>query len=186
MPFLTDKRTLIFFFILIPAIFFGAELPKPMNNQMYTEYLSYKYTPYLKKPAVASGIIAMDGKDKFIFKQTEPVAFKIKKDQEKIIYKRENMNEIIVEGNSSNYDFMFLFDESVDLTKDYKINEKVINEKIEFTISPKVKSKYKKIVVTAKEDKFEKLEFYFSDNSNLIYEFSNTVTGKPVDEKVFE
>jgi len=181
-----NKKTLIFIFILMPCILSGNVLPKPVNNQMYTEYLSYKYTPYLKKPAVASGIIAMDGKNKFIFKQIKPVAFKIKKDQEKITYKRENMNEIIVEGSSSNYDFMFLFDESADLAKDYNINQKLLNEKIEFTILPKEKSKYKKIVVTSKEDKFEKLEFYFSDNSNLIYKFSNTITGKPVDEKVFE
>jgi len=184
--FLFDKKTVILFFILIPCIFFGTAIPKPLNNQMYNEYLSYKYTPYLKKPAVSNGIIAIDGNDKFIFKQIKPVAFKIKKIQDRITYKRENMEEMIVDGKSSGNDFMFLFDESIDLAKDYNIVEKIINEKIEFTILPKEKSKYKKIVITAKEDKFEKLEFYFSDNSNLIYEFSNTVTGKPVDEKVFE
>ncbi|MBN2546095.1 MAG: outer-membrane lipoprotein carrier protein LolA [Spirochaetes bacterium] len=183
---LIDKKILISFFIIIPCLFFGSVLPKPQNNQMYTEYLSYKYTPYLKKPVVSSGIIAMDGKEKFIFKQIKPVAFKIKKVKGKITYKRESMDEIIIENNSSNNDFMFLFDESVDITKDYNVNEKKINDKTEFMILPKNKGKYKKIIIISNKDKFERLEFYFSDNSNLIYEFTNTVTGKPVDEKVFE
>lgn len=164
-------------------------LPKPKNNQLYTDYVSYKYTPYLKRPVITTGFIALDGKDKFVFKQLMPVEFVIKRLNEKITFKRAGMAEVVIDKDNSNaeYDFFFLFDEGYELLKEYNLIEKdIANGKKEFLITPKNKSNYSKIIVIAFDDKFESLELYFNNKTVLRYEFKNSITGQEIDKKYFE
>lgn len=187
------KRVILLPFFYLTFSFFmliSQDLPYPKNSQLYTEYICYKYTPYLKKPVISTGYIALNGGDKFIFRQLTPVEFYVKKINEKRVIKRANMDEITLtdSGANSEYDFSFLFDSSIDISKNFVVEKKLLNEKdkIEFLLAPLKKSIYTKITLIAYEDKIEKLELYLTNKTILKYEFKNTITGKEIDKKIFE
>ncbi len=180
------KNYFIFFLLFLNFLLFSNELPQPKDNLLYTEFVSYKYSPFLKKPGISSGIIAMDGKEKFIFKQLKPVIFILKKIDGRFTFQRQNTKEVAVDGETYDNDFMMLFGDSNKLAESFNIVENKVNTKSIFTITPKTENKILKMIITAKGDAFEKIEMLFNDNSKLIYEFRNTVTGKKPDEKIFE
>lgn len=178
------RRLIIIIFLLSNFIIFSQEqLPQPKNDQLYTEFVSYRYASYLKKPLAGSGYIAMDGKNKFIFKQIKPVIIEIKKNENKTTFKRGATEPIEIDEMEN--ELFFLFGEQKNINQIYDISKKVINNKDNYYIVPKEKQNISNITLIGLDDKIEKIEIFFNDNSKIIYEFKNTVTGIKPDEKYF-
>ena len=179
------KKIIIFFFTVFCLLLFPQDLPKPKNNQLYTEFTSYRYAPYLKKPLVSSGYIALDGQDKLVFRQNQPVSIVVKKAGEKITYQKGNNTPIEVTDASSN-EILIIFGEQEGLQEKYDITKEIIDGKEKFTVIPKKNNRMKSMILFSAEDVLEKLEINFSDRSRLVYEFKNAVTGVSPDKKYFE
>ena len=170
-------------FLFLNFYIFLQELPQPKNNQLYTEFISYRYASYLKKPLIGSGYIAKNGENKFVFKQVKPFIIEIKKMNNKLTFKR-GVSES-VEINDMENELFFLFEESEKINQIYNINKKKTKNKDYYYLIPKKDQNISQIIIIGIEDKFEKIEIYFNDNSKIIYEFKNTVTGLQPDEKYF-
>ena len=126
----------------------------------------------------------MDGTNKFVFKQINPVKIEIKKVDKRITYKKGNAEPLTIDGLSDDIFFLFNYD-SDNLGAKYNITRKYINNKEVYNIIPKEKKNIKHIILIAFDDKIEKIKIIFNDKSNLIYEFKNTITGIKPDEKYF-
>ena len=177
------RRIIFIIFIFFNLNIFSQQLPQPKNDQLYTEFISSRYASYLKKPLIGSGYIAKDGKDKFIFKQIKPVNLEIKKMNNKVTYKRGTSDP--VEISNVDNELFFLFDDPEKTGQFYNIDKKVVNKKDNYYLAPKDKQNISRIIIIGIEDIIERIEIYFSDNSKIIYDFKNTVTGKKPDEKYF-
>jgi hypothetical protein len=183
------KRILIVSFIAFNVLIFSQELPHPKDQQLYTEFTSQRMAAYLKKPIISEGYIVMNGSERFTFKQSKPTLIEIKKTGGKIIYKRENMDPIVMDASgqmtADTDNIMFLFSNDQNIKDKFEINIKKINEKDEFTIIPNKKEKVDKITVMAIDDKIESIRIQFLNKSTLVYQFKNTVTGVVPDDKFF-
>lgn len=178
------RRLIIIIFLFLNFIIFPQEdLPQPKNSRLFTEFVSYRYAPYLKKPLTGTGYIVMDGKNRFIFKQVKPVIIEVKKIDDKTTFKRGNTEPI--EVNEMENELFFLFGDQTNIRRIYDISKKVINNKDNYYVVPKNKKDISNIFIVGIEDKFERIEINFNDNSKIIYEFKNTVTGIKPDEKFF-
>jgi hypothetical protein len=179
-----NKSGLIILFLFLTFFLFPVDLPQPKNGELFTEFDSFRYAKFLKKPIAGNGYIAMDGKEKFVFIQEKPLHVEIRKNLDKVTYKKGfNMP---VDISNMSMDMFFLFEEPDVLNANYDISKNSINDRDEYTITPKQKSNLKFLKVTGKEDIFEKVELYFNDDSRIIYIFNHTVTGVKPDEKYFQ
>lgn len=181
------KKTMIIIFIMISYSVISLELPKPDNDMMYTEFISTRKATYLKKENISKGIIVMDGQDKFLYKQTMPFEFSIKKTDDIITYKKGDVPEIQLDSDSgNNNEIMVLFGDNETLNEEYDIKAKKNGEVTEFTLTPRKISKIDYIEVFASGDKFKSFTIFFKNKSTLSYEFINTMTGTKPDEKYFK
>ena len=162
------------------------ELPHPENDQLYTDFVSYRFANYLKKPIIGNGYIVMDGKNKFLFKQIDPINIEIRKVDDKILYKVKD-NQPIEISNDQDENIMFIFYNSDLSNKNFDIQKKLNNNNKDFfNIIPKEKKNIINIEIISMLDKVEKITIYFINNSTLIYEFKNSITGKKPSEQFFK
>ena len=175
------KIILILLFFQLIILLFPQTIPQPKNNQLYTEFVSYRTALYLKKPIVSRGYIAMDGVEKFIFKQSCPVLVEIRKSNNLITYKRGDSEPIQVDFVSDN--IFFIFGESEKIKEKYNVIQN--DNKNKYYLTPKEKESIKQIIITAIDDIISKIEILFNDKTELVYEFKNTITGIKPDEKYF-
>ncbi|OHD24411.1 MAG: hypothetical protein A2Y34_04165 [Spirochaetes bacterium GWC1_27_15] len=181
------KIIFVFLLFIVTISLYSQKIPHPKNSMLYTEFTAYKSALYLKKPIVSSGYIAMNGLDKFIFKQTKPIVIEVKKRENRMFFKREGMNEIEISGNNDNSDniaFLFSTNED-DLKKNFKIEQITTNGKQKYTVTPFKPTKVEKIEVIGIDDKIENIKIFFKDKSTILYEFKNTITGTSPNEKYF-
>ena len=180
---MNKKLIFLILFLHCFVLIFSQTLPQPENNQLYTEFISYRTAEYLKNPIISTGYIVMDGRDKFLFKQDEPISIEIKKNNNIITFKKNGMQAIQVDSLSD--DFTFLFDDPEKLKQKYFITKKNINNKEEYSVIPKQKENINQIIIITSGDKIEKIDINFNDKTNLVYNFKNTITGTKPDEKYF-
>ena len=64
---MNKKLIFLILFLHCFVLIFSQTLPQPENNQLYTEFISYRTAEYLKNPIISTGYIVMDGRDKFLF-----------------------------------------------------------------------------------------------------------------------
>lgn len=178
-------KRFILLILLFNSIFmvFSADLPQPKNNRLYTEFVSYRTANYLKKTIISSGYIVMDGKSRFLFKQIEPLDIEIRKNEDKITYKREDMEPVEVDTVSNA--IIFIFDDPEKLKEKYTIEKTIKNNVDVYSIMPKGKDEIKSILIIGIEDKIQEVMVFFKNKTELIYKFSNTVTGTKPDEAHF-
>lgn len=184
------RNRLIFVFIIITNFLFSQNrVPIPKYYKLYTEFISYRKMKYLKKESIATGYIAMDGKDKFIYKQKTPFIIEIKKKGDIISYKRENANEIIIDiSDKSNSQFegiVFLKIFNEENVEDFIITKRTVKNIDYYEIIPKKIVYIDSIKANGIDDKLYELIISYKDGSTLRYEFKNTETGINIDEKLF-
>jgi hypothetical protein len=177
------KKIYIVYFILTSFLLFSLELPKPKNDQLFAEYDSYRYSKFLKKPITGSGYLAMDGKDRFVFIQLKPLIVEIRKNGGRITYKKGSNMPIDISNMAMDMFFLFETDENISIN--YNVIKTAGSEMDSYEIIPKAEQNLLKIKVTAKEDKVEKIEILFKDDSKIVYFFRNVFTGRKPDEKNF-
>jgi len=180
---ITIISTLMF---LSLAVFFAETLNLPKNSQLYTEFKSVKTAKFLKKPLASSGYIVMNGKNNFLYKQTEPFSLEVRKKGLKIILKKDKMDPIEIPSTANGDNIAFLFEGDEAVMSNYNISKKAVSEKDFYTITPKQTGKIKEISIVGKDDKYESIKLLFTDNSTITYDFKNTTTGTPPDEKYFQ
>ncbi|HOJ64478.1 MAG TPA: hypothetical protein PLE45_08660 [Spirochaetota bacterium] len=178
---------LILLFICGSFLFSQNRLPVPKDYKLYTEFISYKKFKYLKKESISTGYIAMNGKDKFIYKQLAPFVIEIRKKDNNLYYKRENMNEIIIDiTNSSQFDIAIFFNlDDKEFNENFVITKNKINNTDHYNIIPKNNSYVTNITAKGNDYKLEELTIFYKDGSFLRYEFKNTKTGMDIDSNLF-
>jgi hypothetical protein len=179
------KITLILIMMTITSVLFSETLPQPKNAQLYTEFNSKRTAPFLKKPITSSGYIVMDGKSNFLYKQTNPFNIEVRKKGSKLTFKKDKSEAITLPPTASGDNIAFLFEGDETFLENYDITKKAASNKDLYSIIPKKSEKVKEIQITGNDDKFESIKLIFNDKSEIFYEFKNTVTGTPPDEKLF-
>ncbi len=182
---LFKKLTMLAVIFNICAISFPAVLPKPKNAMLYTEFDFVRTSKYLKKPVTGSGYIAMEGQDKFIFRQNSPVRIVVRKNGRKMTFQKEDAQPVEIDPKSGG-DVMFLFDSDESINSRFDISAKRQDGRMLYSLVPKSDERIKSISVIAKGDRVEKIEINFANDSSLAYTFKNTVTGTAPGEKYFQ
>jgi len=179
------KSKIILSLLFINFLIHSVELPHPKNDCLYTEFDSYRYAKFLKKPIAGTGYIVMDGKDRFVFIQTKPLHVEIRKNGDRVMYKKGN--GMAVDVSNMAMDMFFLFEEQDTLNANYDISKNAISDKDEYIVTPKdiINQNLKYIRIIGKLDVFESVELFFNDESKILYIFKNTITGSKPDEKYF-
>lgn len=182
---------IILFINFTYLLFSQNKLPIPKDYKLYTDFVCYKKTKYLKKETITTGYIAMDGKNKFIYKQINPFVIEIRKRNNTILYKRENFNEITIEISDTNHNDVDIFiislfnSEEKDFENNFFITKEVIKDYDYYKIIPKNTKYIKEIKAKGIDDKLTEIIITYIDNSLLRYEFKNVKTGKSIDENLF-
>jgi outer membrane lipoprotein-sorting protein len=179
------KKSVILFFLNFLLFIYPETLPQPKNDQLYTEFTAKRTSTYLKKPVTGNGYIVMNGKNNFLFRQNTPVLIDVRKKGESLTLKINNNDPIEISSGSDNDNIAFLFDNPINLEKNYYISKTVSAGLDEFLVVPKKASKIEKIILTATGDMIRTLNVYFRDKTVVNYEFRNTKTGTIPDEKLF-
>jgi hypothetical protein len=174
----------LMFFIGCSVFLNALDIPRPQNDQLYTEFIAHRHAAYLKKPLVSEGIIVLDGQERFLYRQNVPFLIVIKKMGKSVTYQKGSAAPYTV--GEVQHDIMVLFEKSDKLTEKYDVTVVKRENDHLYTIIPKLKGDVQRILLTAVIDEVKSLELVFADQSRLVYYFKNTVTGKKPDEKLFE
>lgn len=174
---------LLILFYSINIIVLSRNLPQPQNNQLYTEFNSVRTAPYLKRSIKGSGYIAMDGKEKILFKQEKPLNIEVRKTGIEVTFKRGKMEPINIDLQDN--DIMLIFSDVEKLQENYTIDTTKKNNKDTFRLTPKKETRIKEIIIISNNINIEKLEIFYKDKSTLVYTFHNTITGIKPDERLF-
>ena len=108
------KLVSIFLFFVLFSIYSQnlTTLPHPKNSMLYTEFVSYKKATYLKKPIEMVGYIVMNGENNFLFKQTKPILIEVRKNNNKLTFKKESSPPIEIPNSPNGENIAFLFDKN--------------------------------------------------------------------------
>jgi hypothetical protein len=163
----------------------GQEIPYPDNDMLYTEFTAVRTSPWLKKGMKSSGYLAMNGLDRFIFNQLEPVPLIITRNGDEILFKKGAMKAVAVSADLIENQVFLFFDRNSGLTEKYDISTTPQEDKTLYTVTPRSEDTFEKITFTGKRDIIYTITILFNDGSTLNYTFSNSVTGTPPDERYF-
>lgn len=183
-----DLKNLTILFILLFCSFFPAytiELPVPENDMLYTEFICTTSSPYLKEKIVSSGIIVMNGKNKFLYRQDKPKKIILKKINEDVTFETET--GIVTRLNSSIIynEIMLLFDSPEHAGEVFFISLIEHKDQNEYKIIPKTDSPVENILLFARGDKISSIEISFKNRTRSVYTFYNTQTGKIAGDSYF-
>jgi hypothetical protein len=187
------KKTYLTFGFFVMCLITGSaqflvgfeSLPQPKNDRLYSEFTARRSAPYLKRPLLSSGYIAMNGKDKFIFKQTKPSVIEVRKKEDRLTLKINNNAPMEINSNSNGDNISFIFDSPENLEKYYDITKTSADGNDEYQIVPKTRAKVDRIILTGIGDIILTIDIFFTDKSDILFEFKNTKTGTAPDEKYF-
>ena len=126
----------------------------------------------------------MNGNKNFLFKQTKPILIEVRQKNGKLTFQKEKAQPVEIPNSQSGDNVAFLFDKNSSF-ENYNLSKTIQNNKDFFLVIPKKVEKVNKIEIISTSDKIESIKFYFHDKTTLVYEFKNTVTGTPPDEKLF-
>jgi hypothetical protein len=176
----------VFLFLIMSALIvplFSDEIPRPKNEQLYTDFVSYRIDVDQKRSVMSSGYIVMDGVRKFLYKQVIPVMIDFRRNGDKMTFKKENMERIDIDEISNG--IIIIFDYPDKIKEEFDIKKSFVNDKEQFNAVPKEIEDVDSIKIIASGDKIIKIVVQYTDGSFLVHEFMNMVTGVRPDDIYF-
>ncbi len=184
-------KYLFVFLCLIPIVTIAKEIPRPDNDQLYTDFIMTKKNPLIKKEIVSSGYISMDGQKRFIYKQLNPSIFFIYINNNILTYKSGTAPAVSLTVDDKTEDSsniaIFFSGDNEKIKKKYEVVYSSRDGFDFFTINPK--SSLSTILyyeIYSQGDKVTKIIIYHKNKSIQTYTFQNTRTGVKPDENFFK
>lgn len=187
---------LTFLFTVFVGMAQEIDIPRPKNDLLYTEYTARKSSPYIKKVIESSGWVAKDGK-KFAFFQETPSVIKVVNNGDEMSLKIGNnkpMKMKVASGGGAGAEFadvniLFTAD-TAEINRVFTISCEPVGNKMRYFLQPKTKDgalgKVEFMRFVSTDDKLEKLEMKYKNQTMIEFKFFNTVTGEVIDEKIFD
>jgi hypothetical protein len=162
-----------------------SKLPKPLNDNLYTEYQASQTSPLIKKPLQSSGYIAMKGQDLFIFRQIKPAPMKIRVIKREIFLTVKNQKPVRLPSGDQMNPLFVLFSDGINDSPDYRIRETREGDMEKYEIIPADKTSFTRITAYGSGDKMKTVVIELANRTTITYQFTNTQTGTQPDEKLF-